>query len=116
MADFAGMPVLQDWEGRSLVPLLDDPAAPGFEAVVTTLGRGNHAVRSDDWRYIRYADGTEELYDHRDDPHEWNNRASTPELRTQMEQLAARLPATDAPADPAAVKGILYNDYLRNLP
>jgi len=116
MADFAGMPVLQDWEGRSLVPLLDDPAAPGFEAVVTTLGRGNHAVRSDDWRYIRYADGTEELYDHRDDPHEWNNRASTPELRTQMEQLATHLPATDAPADPAAVKGILYNDYLRNLP
>jgi iduronate 2-sulfatase len=37
-----------------------------------TQGRGNHAVRSRDWRYIRYKDGTEELYDCKtDDP--WNH-------------------------------------------
>ena len=37
-----------------------------------TEGRGNHAVRSRDWRYIRYKDDTEELYDCKtDDP--WNH-------------------------------------------
>ena len=47
---------------------------------ITTHNRGNHSVRSERWRYIRYADGTEELYDHRNDPHEWKNLASDPRL------------------------------------
>ena len=38
-----------------------------------TYLRGNHAVRNERWRYIRYADGTEELYDHERDPNEWRN-------------------------------------------
>jgi hypothetical protein len=42
-----------------------------------TLGQGNHAIRDDRWRYIRYADGSEELYDHQADPNEWNNLAVT---------------------------------------
>ena len=44
-----------------------------------TYRRGNHAVRTKRWRYIRYADGTEELYDHELDPEEWTNVASAPE-------------------------------------
>ena len=44
-----------------------------------TMGRGNHAVRSDRWRYIRYADGEEELYDHSKDPWEWENVAKKSE-------------------------------------
>lgn len=35
----------------------------------------NHAVRSQNWHYIRYADGAQELYDKRHDPHEWTNLA-----------------------------------------
>lgn len=27
------------------------------------------------WRYFRYADGSEELYDHINDPNEWDNLA-----------------------------------------
>ena len=34
---------------------------------------GNTAIRTKNWRYIRYAKGGEELYDHRSDPNEWNN-------------------------------------------
>ncbi|QEF98947.1 hypothetical protein Mal15_30050 [Stieleria maiorica] len=40
-----------------------------------TYQRGNHAVRSDRWWYIRYADGSEELYDHDADPNERTNLA-----------------------------------------
>jgi iduronate 2-sulfatase len=116
LAALAGLPARHEWEGRSLVPLLDDPVAPGFPAVVSTLGRGNHAVRTGEHRYIRYADGAEELYDHRDDPHEWRNRVGEPGARAIMDGLAAFLPEDDAPADPSALSGLLYNDYLRNLP
>ena len=38
------------------------------------------SVRDEGYRYIRYPDGIEELYDHRDDPHELNNLASDPHL------------------------------------
>ncbi len=44
-----------------------------------TYKKGNYALRTERWRYIRYADGTEELYDHEVDPHEWDNIAQKPE-------------------------------------
>jgi arylsulfatase A-like enzyme len=40
-----------------------------------TMGKGNHALRDKRWRYIRYSDGTEELYDHENDPWKWRNLA-----------------------------------------
>ncbi len=43
-----------------------------------TYREGNHAVRSDRWRYIRYHDGSEEFYDHDKDPWEHANLASDP--------------------------------------
>jgi arylsulfatase A-like enzyme len=63
----------QALEGISLVPLLRDPQAERGRPAVTTWGRGNHSVRSQRWRYIKYQDGTDELYDHRNDSHEWFN-------------------------------------------
>ncbi len=113
MAGLAGLPTEAMWEGRSVVPLLDDPAAPGFVASVSTLGRGNHAVRTARHRYIRYADGARELYDHRSDPHEWHNLAGKAGMEELMGQLAEWLPANDAPTDPAARQGLEYNEFLR---
>jgi arylsulfatase A-like enzyme len=63
-----------------------------------TYGRGNHAVRSTRWRYIRYADGTEELYDHERDPHEWTNLAQEPEHTEVLARHRRWLPAHEAPA------------------
>ncbi|WP_182868265.1 hypothetical protein [Stieleria mannarensis] len=56
--------VEQKANGSSIVPLLRDPEARWDQPAVMTCQCGNHAVRSDRWRYIRYADGSEELYDH----------------------------------------------------
>lgn len=78
-------------EGRSLVPQMRDPGAPR-PPTLTTFFVGNHAVRSRHHRYIRYADGSEELYDHRDDPHEWHNLASRADQRDVIRDLARSLP------------------------
>lgn len=64
-------------DGQSLVPLLRDPDHDTGRAVVTMFDRGNTSVRTAHWRYIRYADGSEELYDHRSDPDEWRNLAAS---------------------------------------
>jgi arylsulfatase A-like enzyme len=69
---------------------------PWDRAAVTTHGFGNHAVRTDRWRYIRYEDGGEELYDHRSDPHEWTNLANDPAYSAVRRELAEHLPASDA--------------------
>ncbi len=86
----------QTLEGRSLANGLTKPGAKSSRVAVTTQGRGNHAVRSNRHRYIRYADGSEELYDHKTDPHEWNNLAGDPSLAKVKSRLAKRLPTVNA--------------------
>jgi hypothetical protein len=86
--------------GDSLVPLLRDPAASFRGATVMTYGRNNHAVRTADYRFIQYADGSEELYDHRNDELEWKNLAGDPKYKAVLEGLRKWIPgqnAEDAP-------------------
>ena len=104
LCDLAGLPIPEHVEGTSLRPLLVDPQAAWSLPAITTHGRGNHAVRTDQWRYIRYADGSEELYDHTEDSYEWTNLASKPELAGVKAQLAAHLPKREAPVRAAGAK------------
>ena len=62
-------------DGQSLVPLLSDPNRSTGRGVVTAFDPGNVSLRTERWRYIRYADGSEELYDLNNDPSEWSNLA-----------------------------------------
>jgi arylsulfatase A-like enzyme len=80
-------------DGESLVPLLRDPHAPRERPALSTSGKGNHAVRSERWRYIRYRDGAEELYDHDTDPDEWHNLAEDPRYAPVRAELARWLPS-----------------------
>ncbi len=75
-------------DGVSLVPLLMDPNREWNRPAVMEYKRGNVAVRSDRYRYIRYRDGGEELYDHSTDPHEWNNIATLPGQKGVKDELA----------------------------
>jgi hypothetical protein len=65
---------------------------------LTTFGQNNHAIRNERWRYIRYADGSEELYDHNNDAYEWTNLASKPEHNALKQQLAMNFPTINVPA------------------
>ena len=84
-------------EGLSIVPLLKDPASMWAQPAITTHGLRNHAVRSENWRYIHYANGDEELYDTVADPLEYTNLAEQPEQAARKAELAKWLPQTDAP-------------------
>ncbi len=100
LSDLCGLTPRTVWEGASLVPLLDNPRAEWDRPALTTHGRNNHSVRSERWRYIRYADGTEELYDHTNDPLEWTNLADQPRYRDTKDELGAWLPKVNAPNAP----------------
>ena len=101
LLELCGLPPRPGLDGASLVPLLKDPALRRDRPALTTHGRGNHAVRSDRWRYIRYADGFEELYDHDVDPGEWKNLAADPAHAAVKAELSKWLPKQDAPDAPA---------------
>ena len=102
LLDLAGLPPRPELEGASLARLLKEPEAePGRHAGITYL-EGNHAVRRGKWLYIRYKDGTEELYDRESDPGEHANLASEDGLRAIRQSLRQLLPSHDAP--PAPVK------------
>jgi len=96
--EMCGLPQPANLDGVSLMPLLKEPMLAWERPAVTTHQQGNHAVRSERWRYIRYADGGEELYDQQNDPNEWANLAGKPEFATVKADLSKWLPKTDAPS------------------
>jgi arylsulfatase A-like enzyme len=100
--DLCHFPAKKDLEGHSLLPLLRDPAAKWNHPAITTYQRNNHSIRTERWRYIRYADGSEELYDHDNDPLEWKNLAKDPTLTKIKQEMSEMLPRVNAPDVPRA--------------
>jgi choline-sulfatase len=110
LLEMCRLPAREDLEGHSLTPQLRDARSPRPWPAITTHNRGNHSIRARDWRYIRYADGSEELYDLRSDPNEWTNRAADPTLATRKGELAAWLPKVDLPPVPRSAQRVLTYD------
>jgi arylsulfatase A-like enzyme len=95
--DLTGLPRRNEHDGHSLVPLLQNPEAEWNYPALTTYDYWEFSVRTEDWRYIRYIDDSEELYDHRADPEEWRNLAYLPEYQNAKKELAKHIPANPAP-------------------
>jgi len=93
LADYCGLKLpAHALDGRSLRPLLKDPQAAWDRPAITTYGEGYFSARDERYRYIRYPDGTEELYDHQADPCEHENLAGNPTLNPVKERLARWIP------------------------
>ncbi len=99
LADLCGITTPNHVEGQSLAALVRDPLAPGRDcarSVNFNKGHTCRSLRTARWRFILWQDkrgetAQTELYDHKADPNENVNVASShPEV---VEQLIAKLEA-----------------------
>ena len=95
LGELCHLPPVEGLDGQSFANLIKNPMGKRERPALISHGKGNHALRTDRWRYIRYADGGEELYDHRTDPNEWHNVAGQPEFLKIKEDLAWWFPVDD---------------------
>ena len=97
LVELCGLPPKKELQGQSLVPLLKDLQTDWIRPALMTHGFMNHALRTDRWRYIKYNDGSEELYDHENDELEWTNLAGKEEYKPVIEELRKWLPQENEP-------------------
>lgn len=90
----------QTLEGVSLAGALNDPAnAKDRSVYLPYMSPGEYAIINRDWRYIRYGDDGQELYDLSTDPHEWNNLAGLPEYADVIAEMRNCAPEDFAPPE-----------------
>jgi len=89
-----------EFDGKSLVPWLKEGSQESTHSVLITQGRGNHAVRSKDWHYIRYEDGSDELYHTKKDPNQFDNLSKKIEFLHIVKEHSRKIPEHEAQLDP----------------
>ncbi len=110
LIELATLTKRSDLEGISLAPQLKDAAVKRQRPAITSHNQGNHGIRSERWRYIHYADGSEELYDMELDPNEWHNLAAKTEHAGILVEHRKWLPKIDRPPAPGSANRILTYD------
>jgi iduronate 2-sulfatase len=81
-----GLPIPQGVEGKSLLPVLGNPEATIKEAAFSFVGKGT-SMRTSEWAYMKYGDGSEELYDMKKDPKQFVNLAKSAEHAKVLQAL-----------------------------
>ncbi len=95
LVDFCGLsPVENQLAGNNLTPLLHKPAMKWDKTAISTFLPGNFVVHSSNWNYIRYKDGSHELYNLTSDENEWENLADKPAYKHIVESLSKYLPTS----------------------
>lgn len=97
LLEMAGLKADPKLEGNSMARLLKNPQADWPHIARSSFGPGNVAIRSERYRYIHYNDGSEEFYDHANDPHEWTNLIDHPAMASEIEKHRAFLPESYHP-------------------
>ena len=93
LLELSGLPPLKNHDGPSLIPLLADPNTKWPHVAITHLDSpGSFGLSAENWRYIHYAKGGEELYNVGSDPYEWRNLANQKTHQATLERLRALAP------------------------
>ncbi|GAA6203665.1 sulfatase [Thalassotalea sp. SU-HH00458] len=92
LVSLTNLPPQERYDGQDLTPLLIDPLKEWDHPVLISWRYKNFAVRSNQYRYIRYRDGSEELYNHREDPLEQINVVKYEENKEVVAKLKAYIP------------------------
>ena len=84
-------PTTNNWQGpNGALTVVGNYANSGKEKNVT---KQNYSYRTKDFRYIRYSNGQEELYNHNNDPHEWTNLATDKQSKAIRNTLKSEVNA-----------------------
>ena len=105
LLELAGLPKDETQEGQSLVPLMKNPQREWKHPAITSFGLGNYSIRSTHFRFIQYFDGSQELYDLRNDPHEWKNLIDNPKMKQVIQEHASLIPQKQHPILPGSSTG-----------
>lgn len=89
ICDAMGISIPEAVQGTSLVPVISDPTAVVKSEALSF--RNGTSLRTDDWHYMRYKDGSEELYDMRADPGETTNLVDSAAHAAKRKELRRRL-------------------------
>jgi iduronate 2-sulfatase len=103
IADLTGLAEIapKKLDGRSLRPLLENPSRTEFrDAAYTVSWRAGESIRTDRWRYNRWGNTGEELYDHHRDPNEFTNLAGKPQHATDLDRMRTLLNEKRAASKP----------------
>ncbi|HQL73730.1 MAG: hypothetical protein BWX88_04484 [Planctomycetes bacterium ADurb.Bin126] len=82
------------------MPLLRNPDAEWKSTAVSALYDRYVSIRDERFRYTRYSDDQEELYDCAKDPHEWTNQTGNPQYASDLKRLRASVPSLSEMAPP----------------
>lgn len=100
LAQLCGLPAPSNLDGRSFVPLLDDPTLPWKDAAFSEVTRGpknnpflGRSIRTERFRYTEWDEGRRgsELYDHKFEEGEFTNQANNPKYAADLLALRALL-------------------------
>ena len=91
LTELCNLPANAKNEGRSLVPLLKDSDREWPYPAIIGWQKNSFAVQGERYRYIRYGDGSEELYDHKTDQNEFINLAERPEFAKIKQEMLQQL-------------------------
>jgi arylsulfatase A-like enzyme len=107
LVELAGFEPPGSLEGTSVKPQLDNPAAARTRPAITVHNPENFAVRDRQYRLIRYADSSEELYDLQEDPKEFVNQIKNPALSSVRDRLREVIPSKCAGLVPGSAQRTL---------
>ena len=107
LIDLCDLPKNDKLEGHSLMPQIQDASAKREFPAITTHNHDNHSIRSVRYRYIKYADGSEEFYDLKKDPQEWNNVIADPKHADRISEHRRFIPKRNLMPAPGSKSRIL---------
>lgn len=96
LAELCNVSAPQKLQGKSLIPLLQNPNAAWDKPAYTQVKRNElfgRSVRTERFRYTEWDEGRAgiELYDHRNDPDEFNNLAKESSHSRTIKEMAVLL-------------------------
>lgn len=95
LAEITGLKPEGRLSGNSLLPLMLEPNRTWLYPAITTYQEGNNGIRWQHWNYIRYRDGSEELYNLKTDPNEFNNLIGDNRHQTLINTLRTWIPKVE---------------------